>query len=66
MAYFCGEARIQEKDEDPLVKFNRKMMWLVVLAALVAQAGAQILTSEQVKKLGEFLTRITLLARVRL
>ena len=29
---------------------NRKMMWLVVLAALVAQAGAQILTGEQVKK----------------
>ena len=33
------------------MKFNRKMMWLVVLAALVTQAGAQILTSEQVKKL---------------
>jgi hypothetical protein len=30
---------------------NRKMMWLVVLAALVAQAGAQILTGDQVKKL---------------
>jgi hypothetical protein len=29
---------------------NRKMMWLVVLAALVAQAGAQILTGDQVKK----------------
>jgi hypothetical protein len=30
---------------------NRKMMWLVVLAALMAQAGAQILTGDQVKKL---------------
>src|SRR5271165_5473885 len=30
--------------------FNRKMMWLVVLAALVAQAGAQVLTADQVKK----------------
>jgi hypothetical protein len=31
---------------------NRKFnMWLVVLAALVAQAGAQILSGEQVKKL---------------
>jgi len=30
--------------------FNRKMMWLVMLAALVAQAGAQVLTAEQVKK----------------
>jgi len=30
---------------------NRKMMWLVVLAALVAQAGAQILTGDQVKKI---------------
>jgi len=30
---------------------NRKMMWLMVLVALVAQAGAQVLTSEQVKKL---------------
>ena len=30
---------------------NRKMMWLVVVAALVAQAGAQILTGDQVKKL---------------
>ena len=30
---------------------NRKMMWLVVLAALVAQAGAQILTVDQVKKI---------------
>jgi hypothetical protein len=29
---------------------NRKMMWLVVLAALVTQAGAQILTGDQVKK----------------
>jgi len=26
------------------------MMWLVVLAALIAQAGAQVLTAEQVKK----------------
>jgi hypothetical protein len=32
------------------MKSNRKMMWLVVLAALVAQAGAQILTGDQVKK----------------
>jgi hypothetical protein len=30
---------------------NRKMMWLVVLTALVAQAGAQILGGDQVKKL---------------
>jgi hypothetical protein len=30
---------------------NRKLMWMVVLAALVAQAGAQILTGDQVKKL---------------
>jgi hypothetical protein len=30
---------------------NHKMMWLVVLAALVAQAGAQILTGDQVKKI---------------
>jgi hypothetical protein len=29
---------------------NRKMMWLVVLAALVAQAGAQVLTADQAKK----------------
>lgn len=29
---------------------NRKMMWVVVVAALVAQAGAQILTADQVKK----------------
>jgi hypothetical protein len=29
---------------------NRKMMWLVVLVALVAQAGAQVLTADQVKK----------------
>jgi hypothetical protein len=30
---------------------NRKMMWLVVLAALaLAQAGAQVLTGDQVKK----------------
>ncbi len=32
------------------MKCNRKMMWLVVLAALVAQAGAQVLTGDQVKK----------------
>jgi hypothetical protein len=33
------------------MKSNRKMMWLVVLAALaLAQAGAQILTGDQVKK----------------
>ena len=30
---------------------NRKMMWLVVVAALVVQAGAQVLTAEQVKKI---------------
>jgi len=30
---------------------NRKMMWLAVLTALVAQAGAQILGGDQVKKL---------------
>jgi len=30
---------------------NRKMMGLVVLVVLVAQAGAQVLTAEQVKKL---------------
>jgi hypothetical protein len=30
---------------------NRKMMWLVLLVGLVAQAGAQVLTGEQVKKL---------------
>ena len=31
---------------------NRKtMMWLVVLAALVAQASAQVLTADQVKKI---------------
>ncbi len=29
---------------------NRKMMWLVVLAALVAQVSAQVLTADQVKK----------------
>jgi hypothetical protein len=29
---------------------NRKIMWLVVLAALVAQAGAQVLAADQVKK----------------
>jgi len=28
-----------------------KMMWLVVLVALVAQAGAQVLTGDQVKKI---------------
>lgn len=33
------------------MKCNRKMMWVVVLTALVAQAGAQILTGEQAKKL---------------
>jgi hypothetical protein len=33
------------------MKCNRKTMWLVVLAALVAQAGAQVLNGEQVKKL---------------
>lgn len=33
------------------MKCNRKMMWLVVLGALVAQAGAQLLTGDQVKKL---------------
>jgi len=32
------------------LKCNRKMIWLVLLGALVAQAGAQILTGEQVKK----------------
>lgn len=30
---------------------NRKMMWLVVLAALVASAAAQVLTADQVKKI---------------
>ena len=30
--------------------FNRKIIGLVVLAALVTQAGAQVLTAEQVKK----------------
>jgi hypothetical protein len=34
-----------------LMKCNRKTMWLVVVAALVAQAGAQVLTGDQVKKL---------------
>jgi len=29
---------------------NRKLLWLVVLAALMAQAGAQVLTADQVKK----------------
>ena len=33
------------------MKCNRGTMWLVVLVALVAQAGAQILTGEQAKKL---------------
>jgi hypothetical protein len=33
------------------MKCNRKTMWLVVLAALVAQAGAQVLTADQTKKL---------------
>jgi hypothetical protein len=32
------------------LKRNRKMMWLVVLAALVASAVAQVLTGDQVKK----------------
>ena len=32
------------------LKCNRKMIWLVLVGALVAQAGAQILTGEQVKK----------------
>jgi len=32
------------------MKCNRKVMWLLVVAALVAQAGAQILTADQVKK----------------
>ena len=32
------------------MKCNRRMMWLVVLVALVAQAGAQVLTGDQVKK----------------
>ena len=31
---------------------NRKTMWLVVLVALVASASAQVLTSDQVKKIG--------------
>jgi hypothetical protein len=30
---------------------NRKMIWVVVVAALVTQAGAQILTADQVKKI---------------
>jgi len=30
---------------------NRKTMWLVVLVALVASASAQVLTSDQVKKI---------------
>jgi hypothetical protein len=33
------------------LSWNRTTMWLVVLAGLVAQVGAQILTGEQVKKL---------------
>lgn len=33
------------------LKRNRKTMWLVVLVALVASASAQILTSDQVKKI---------------
>ncbi|MFY9843142.1 MAG: hypothetical protein WA718_14450 [Terriglobales bacterium] len=33
------------------MKWNRRMMWVVVLAAMAwTQAGAQILTSDQVKK----------------
>ncbi len=33
------------------MKCNRRTMWLVVLLALVAQAGAQILTGDQAKKI---------------
>jgi hypothetical protein len=33
------------------MKCNRKMMWLMVLVALVAHAGAQVLTADQVKKI---------------
>ncbi len=33
------------------MKCNRTAMWLVVLAALAMQAGAQVLTIEQAKKL---------------
>jgi hypothetical protein len=33
------------------MKCNRKMMWLVVLVALVAQARAQVLSGDQVKKI---------------
>ena len=29
---------------------NRKMMWLLILATLVAQSGAQVLIADQVKK----------------
>jgi hypothetical protein len=32
------------------MKCNRSMIWLVLLVALVAQAGAQILTGDQVSK----------------
>ncbi|MGA7291607.1 MAG: hypothetical protein WBW85_03610 [Terriglobales bacterium] len=33
------------------MKCNRKMLWMIVAAALVAQAGAQVLTGEQVQKI---------------
>jgi hypothetical protein len=33
------------------MKCNRKTLWLVVLVALAGQAGAQVLTGEQTKKL---------------
>jgi hypothetical protein len=33
------------------LKCNRTMIWMVVLMALAAQAGAQVLTGDQVKKL---------------
>jgi hypothetical protein len=33
------------------MKCNRKMMWLMVLVALVAHVGAQVLTADQVKKI---------------
>ena len=48
-------ALISRMGKGPLMKCNlnsvRKLMWLAVLAALVAEAGAQILTAEQVKKI---------------
>jgi hypothetical protein len=34
-----------------ILKCNRNLMWLCVVGALVAQAGAQILTSEQITKI---------------